>query len=138
MLVDSDRDNRVMTTLSLEMLGAIVISVTSVREAIIYLNREQFHILISDLVLPEEDGCSLIRQVRGLAKEERSNIPAIALTACKVDRLCEHAIAAGFDLYQEKPLLTDDLAMAIISLLSFHRTREGQTSTLQPYVVCSD
>ena len=39
------------------------------------------HVIVSDIVMPDEDGHVLIRRIRTLAAEDKKSIPVIALTA---------------------------------------------------------
>lgn len=126
LLVDSDRDNLVMTMVALRFLKAKIIPALSAQEAMNSLLQEEPDVLVSNLVLPEEDGCALIRQVRRLPYPKFCRIPAIALTACRSDELCERAIAAGFNIYHEIPILSNELAIIIRNLLSFRNEWQEQ------------
>ncbi len=68
-------------TFALQQYGAIPIAAASVGEALKELNRSKPELLISDISMPEQDGYSLIRQVRELNANNGKALPAIALTA---------------------------------------------------------
>ena len=78
------------------------------------------------IFLPGEDGCSLIRQIRMSSCIATRQIPAIALTACRSDLLCEQVIEAGFDSYHEKPVLPEDLAAIINALVCYNKQRPSE------------
>jgi two-component system CheB/CheR fusion protein len=67
---------------------------------------EDFHpqVLVCDIAMPEEDGYSLIRRIRGLGSEADANVPAMALTALASEEDRRHALAAGFQLHVPKPI----------------------------------
>ncbi len=97
LLVDDEPDTREMMLAMLETFGAAVIPASSAAEAFAKITGNEFDLLISDIEMPEEDGYSLIRKLRGGDPQDPStNIAAIALTAhARVsDRLS--AIEAGF------------------------------------------
>ena len=62
--------------------------------------------------MPEQDGYSLIRRIRSLA-DEKSHIPAVALTAYGRPSEREIALAEGFDEYLKKPVEPDDLVSIV-------------------------
>ena len=66
--VDDETDSRDLIKWMLEDFGAEVVVVTSAREAIAALTEspDRYNLLLADIGMPEEDGYSLIRQVRAL------------------------------------------------------------------------
>lgn len=119
LLVDCDRDTLLLNQLALEMVGATVGTAETPSEAFRSFCRVQPNLLISNLNFPKEDGFSLIRRIRNLSPLAMSKIPAIALTACRIDRFCDQAIEAGFDLYHEKPLPPDELVVIVHALVRY-------------------
>ena len=75
----------------------------SAREALEALERRAPHVLVSDIAMPEEDGYSLVAQIRALPAERGGRIPAVALTAHSLvqDRL--QSLRAGFQSHVPKP-----------------------------------
>lgn len=73
-------------------------------------------VLISDIALPDLDGCSLLERLRSLASGRGSAMSALALTV--LGRTDEHAriIAAGFDILRQKPIDPIDLAHDVARL----------------------
>jgi CheY-like chemotaxis protein len=68
--------------------------------------------------MPEQDGYSLMRQVRVLPCEQGGQIPVIAITAYAGERDRQEAIAAGFQRHLSKPVMPDELANVIAKLIS--------------------
>lgn len=117
--VDDDMDTRELLQFVLEDYGAEVLTVGSAKEAIAALteNLDKYDILISDIGMPEEDGYSLMQQVRSL-DAKAGNIPAIALTAYASDKEVQRAIDAGFNKHIAKPVKPAQLALIIADLIA--------------------
>ncbi|WP_293352123.1 MULTISPECIES: chemotaxis protein CheB [unclassified Microcoleus] len=115
--VDDDVDTRELLQFVLEDCGAQVLTVGSVKEAIAALTKNLYDVLISDIGMPEEDGYSLMQQVRSLDAEAGGNIPAIALTAYASDGERQKAIDAGFNKHIAKPVKPVQLALIIADLV---------------------
>lgn len=120
LVVDDDADSRDFLVFALEDFGAIATAVTSVSSALEILTTFQPDILISDIGMPEQDGYSLIRQIRALPREHGGDIRAIALTAYAGDRDRNLALAAGFQRHLSKPVMPDHLANVVAELLKSH------------------
>ena len=103
LLVEDETDAREMTTLILEQCGASVISANSVRQALKQYRQHQIDAVVSDISMPSKDGYELIRQIRD-RQDEKSDIPAIALTAHAREEDKQKALEAGFDLHLSKPI----------------------------------
>ena len=72
--------------------------------------------LISDIGMPEEDGYSLIRKVRGAESGLGERIPAIALTAYARVEDRVRALHAGFQVHVPKPVEPVELIAVVASL----------------------
>jgi PAS domain S-box-containing protein len=120
LVVDDDADSRDFLIFALQDFGAIATAVTSASSALEILTTFQPDVLISDIGMPEQDGYSLIRQIRALPREQGGDIPAIALTAYAADRDRSLALAAGFQRHLSKPVMPDHLANVVAELLKSH------------------
>ncbi len=79
LLVDDEEDARVLLAEVLIGHGAKVAAVASAADALREVLANSPDILVSDIGMPGEDGCSLIRKVRlGM---RGTPLPAVALTA---------------------------------------------------------
>jgi len=67
--------------------------------------------------MPDEDGYSLIKRIRGMHESKVADIPAIALTAMARPEDGDRAISSGFQLHIPKPVDIDELTKAIAALL---------------------
>ena len=73
-------------------------------------------LLVSDIGMPEEDGYSLIRNVRALPSKEKARIPAIALTAFARNEDRTRALLEGFNVHMAKPVEPAELLLALADL----------------------
>jgi len=121
LVVDDDVDTRELIDWVLRRAGAEVVCAGSAREALDALEKERFHLLISDIAMPDEDGYSLLRKVRALAPEHGGRIPAIALTAHSMvtDRL--QSLRAGFQSHVPKPVVPEELVEVVASIIHLRR-----------------
>ncbi|WP_445633210.1 protein-glutamate O-methyltransferase [Nostoc sp. DSM 114161] len=119
LVVDDELSVRELFTTLLEVCGAEVTAVASAREALSRLmtNPGGYDLLLSDISMPEEDGYTLIRQVRALSVELGGQIPAIAVTAHARDDELTVALSAGFQMHLTKPVEPDRLIFAVGSLI---------------------
>jgi PAS domain S-box-containing protein len=125
LLVEDDLDTRDIVRVILEEAQAQVTATASMKEAMACLQQANFHILVSDIAMPEKDGYQLIRTIRALDSQQGGQIPAIALSAYarEEDRL--QALNAGFHLHIAKPFKAEELVTAIANLLHLSKTVEN-------------
>ena len=116
LIVDDEADARHLLTTILGQYGAQVIAAASAYEALLALQQFHPHILVSDIGMPQEDGYTLIRQVRALPKDQGGRIPAVALTAYARAEDRTQALLAGFQLHVPKPVNAGELAAVIANL----------------------
>jgi two-component system CheB/CheR fusion protein len=116
--VDDQADSRDLIQWMLEDFGAEVVVVTSAREAIAALTESpgRYDLLLADIGMPEEDGYSLIRQVRELEAEAERQIPAAAISAYVTEQERQRAIDAGFQMPLAKPIQLTQLVLMIANL----------------------
>lgn len=129
LLVDDEKDARDLLGEIVRRSKAEVATAGSVREAWECISRGLPDVLVCDLAMPEEDGYSLIRNLRQLPAEHGGQTPAIALTAYarEEDRL--RALTAGFQIHLTKPVEPRQLVEAIAHLA---RVSEDEDSENRP------
>ncbi|HJQ64252.1 MAG TPA: ATP-binding cassette domain-containing protein [Burkholderiales bacterium] len=121
-LIDDDEDRQRLQHV-LEARGAHVQTYGRAADALRALESLNYpewpDVLISDIALPDEDGYSVIRQVRALEEmrhtELAARIPAIALGA---DEDTTRALLAGFQMQLGKPVKPGELLSAVRHLAS--------------------
>jgi CheY-like chemotaxis protein len=122
LVVDDTDDGRALTTLVLTQAGASVKAVASAREALQLLEVDRPDMLISEIALPDEDGCALVRRIRQHDAEGGGFLPAITLTgyARADDRI--RALAAGFQAHVAKPFEPAELIAVIADVAEHSRS----------------
>jgi len=117
LIVDDDVDTCEMLGIVLERSGARVAFAKSAAEALTTFQQERPHVLLLDLGLPDEDGFTLLRKVRGLPVSEGGAVPAIALTGYSGFEDREQTRRAGFQGHLVKPVGFSDLLDSVARAL---------------------
>jgi CheY-like chemotaxis protein len=97
-----------MLSLLMTRYGVNVRGAKSAVEALDFIIRWKPHVLVSDIMMPDEDGYWLISQVRSL-KSEQHAIIAIAVTGGYDAEERERVLSSGFNACLPKPVHPDDL-----------------------------
>jgi len=124
LIVDDERDARDMLALMLETRGARVQHVGSAADAFNAMVEQRPDVLLADLGMPGEDGCSLIRRWRAHEGAANGGVAAIAVTAYASAADREMALEAGFDRHIAKPVDADELVRVIAALQARHGARD--------------
>jgi len=112
---DEPHIRRVLTTL-LESSGLEVKAVRDGRQALdLLLTDDHFDILVTDLMMPEVDGLTLLSEVRAL--DSRAGLPILMLTAKGQDADCEEAYKRGASEFMTKPFSPKKLLARVRELL---------------------
>lgn len=106
-----------MVQFALQMTGAEVSVSGSVADAIVSLSVSSPDILLADINMPDEDGYSLIRKIRGMGPGKLANVPAVALTAMARSEDTERVLNAGFQRHISKPVEIEELTATIAELV---------------------
>jgi signal transduction histidine kinase/ActR/RegA family two-component response regulator len=113
LVVEDDEATRELVRTTLEDAGASVETVATAGDARREVLADSPDVLISDIRMPEEDGYSLIRSLRGAGVAT----PAIALTAYARREDADEAHAAGFQVHLPKPVDAGRLIDAVATLI---------------------
>lgn len=116
LVVDSDSDSCELLAIIFAHHRVEVITATCVSEAIEKIQQFQPDLLISELMLPQEDGYFLIQQVKTLETTHNVQLPAIALTVCAAEQDRIQALASGFSRHLTKPVDIDELIATVAYL----------------------
>jgi CheY-like chemotaxis protein len=111
--VDDDRNTRDMLQEALAQAGAEVWTAASARDAFDKLQHVRPDVLVSDIGMPDEDGCDLLHQIRVLPAERGGTTPAIALTGYARDDDRQAARHAGYHAVVAKPVSLNELLSTI-------------------------
>lgn len=114
LIVDDDPDAAEVVSRILSQYGAEVTAVHSGPTALSLLGSAKYHVLISDIAMPEMDGYEFVRTIRESGNRVAERIPAIALTAFSRSEDRRKAMLAGFDMFLSKPVDPPEL-LAVVS-----------------------
>lgn len=122
LLAEDTRDlNRALTTV-LEHEGYEVKPAFDGEEALALIEREQFDVLVLDIMMPKKDGLQVLSQIRS----EGNVTPVLLLTAkAEVDDRVT-GLDAGADDYLTKPFAMKELLARVRSMTRRREDYEGQ------------
>ncbi|MFQ5435241.1 MAG: response regulator transcription factor [Anaerolineae bacterium] len=125
LVVDDDKQIVRLVRSYLEQAGLMVLTAFDGRTALATLRREKPDLLILDLMLPDQDGWDITRQIRGDSRLAAT--PIIMLTARVEDSDKILGLELGADDYITKPFNPREVVARVRALL--RRTRlDGQQS----------
>lgn len=116
LIVDDEEDTRDMLAVVLSECGAKVTTAFSARDALAKIADAQPDVIISDIGMPNEDGYSLIEQIRVLPPERGGAIPAVALTAYARPEDRVRALRSGFQMHVPKPVENAEVVAVVANL----------------------
>ena len=118
LVVDDDEDSGELLAAILRKHGAAVAIARSAAEATLAVAQFRPDVLLSDIMLPDKDGYTFIRELRALGSEEGGWIPAIAISGRVAPDDVKQAILAGFQLHLSKPIDPKDLVARLARLVA--------------------
>jgi PAS domain S-box-containing protein len=122
LVVDDEADGRGLIARILEDRGATAVCATDAKEALRLLADQPFHVLLSDIGMPEMDGYELIRRIRADKATSRADrLAAIAVTAYARAEDRQRSLLAGYQMHLAKPIEARELIAGIASLLQLSR-----------------
>ena len=92
-------------------------------EAVEWIRKRQFDLVLMDVQMPEMDGLEATRTVRAFEAESGGHVPILAMTAQAMKGDRERCIEAGMDGYLMKPVRSRDLFQSIADLITAHRSQ---------------
>jgi CheY-like chemotaxis protein len=108
LLVEDHEPTRLALTHLLTRRHYQVMTASSVAQARTLAEREQFDLVISDLGLPDGDGCMLMSDLR-----QSFGLKGIALTGYGMEQDLVRSKSAGFVVHLIKPVRVDALEKAL-------------------------
>lgn len=136
-LLEDDESIREIVTYSLSMTGLEATGFGLARDFYAALATEVPELAILDVMLPEEDGISVLRKLRASAKT--ADVPVIMLTARDSEYDKVTALDLGADDYVTKPFGVMELVARIKAILRRSTTKsvDEKTYTAGPLCVCT-
>jgi two-component system CheB/CheR fusion protein len=111
LLVDDTEDTLEAFGDLLDLEGAVVTAANSGHKALELVKTEDFDVVLSDIGMPDMDGCQLIEALR---REPRTaKLPAVALTGYGRPNDVRRVMEAGFNAHISKPVTLAELLDAL-------------------------
>ena len=115
LLAEDNRTNRLVAVTMLERRGFLVDTAANGFEAVEAVRSRPYDIVLMDLMMPEMDGLSAARAIRGLPGAA-GRVPILAVTANAFSHDRDACFAAGMNGFVSKPIVADRLVEAIDAL----------------------
>ncbi len=102
LIVEDNENNMMLVRDVLQFRGYTVIEATTGHDGIRLAGEKQPHLILMDIQLPDVDGITALKQIRGNTATE--GIPVLAVSASVMPEERQKIAASGFNAYITKPL----------------------------------
>lgn len=116
LLVDDHEQNLTFLGKLLQTWGFEITTATSGVAGLALVEKEEFDVLLLDMMMPEMDGIEMASRVRSF-----SQVPMVLVTSARLNGEKERARNAGFQKVLFKPLRRRDLADSLLTILAPER-----------------
>ena len=116
-------DNDLNAEIAVTILEEAGIVIERVEDGIQCVNRVEqmspgtYDLILMDIQMPNMDGYTASRKIRGMEREDAKAIPIIALTANAFDEDIRRSLASGMNAHLSKPIEVDKLRETLGKLL---------------------
>ncbi len=117
LVCDDEHETRELLRYLIEQCGAHVDTASGAAEALEYLARERYDVLVCDIGMPDMDGYTLIGRIRSLPPERNGRIRAVALTAYARAEDRTKALRSGFTMHLAKPVEPSELLAVLAAVV---------------------
>jgi len=119
LLAEDNKTNILLATTILKKLGHIVSVAENGMEAIDFIKKNNFDVILMDVEMPGMDGIEATEKIRrGDCCSDKKNIPIIAMTAHAVSDVRQKAMDVGMNAYITKPINILELENTIMQIVS--------------------
>jgi CheY-like chemotaxis protein len=118
LLVEDNPINQKVAQRLLEKAGHSVAVANNGREALDYIGREKFGLVLMDIQMPEMDGLEATVAIRENERQSGGHVPIVALTAHAMKGDRERCLEAGMDGYVTKPVVQQVLFQTMADVLA--------------------
>ena len=113
LVVDDDKNTRLLFRAELENAGYTVVTATDGREALEVMDREHVDLVVLDIMMPNMDGYEFTR----LLRESQNNLPILMVSAKQLPADKHKGFIVGTDDYITKPIDGEEMIYRIRALL---------------------
>jgi CheY-like chemotaxis protein len=117
LLAEDSLVNQKLVVTLMEKQGHSVTVADNGKEAVAALARDEFDLVLMDVMMPEMDGFEATRTIRAREQETGGHTPILAMTAHAMKGDRERCLEAGMDGYVSKPIAVDELFGAVRSVV---------------------
>lgn len=107
LLVEDDRNIQRLLSISLTKAGFTLLTANNGFEGLAALDRERPDLIITDIMMPELDGLSLLKAIQ--FREDTKDIPIIILSARDSIKDVQTGLETGARFYLTKPFKLNEL-----------------------------
>jgi two-component system sensor histidine kinase/response regulator len=139
LLAEDNPMNQKLAVALLKKAGYTVDAVENGKLAVEALNRKSYDLILMDVQMPEMDGFEATKAIRQ-RKDERRNIPILAMTAHAMKGDRERCLGAGMDDYVSKPIEPQELLNTVKKWVVSEANEQDTTeaATIREHVPASD
>ncbi len=123
LVVDDEMKIRTVIRKYAEFDGFEVAEATDGMQAVSLCKTDHFDLVIMDVMMPELDGFSAVREIR-----KSSNVPVLMLSARGEEYDKIHGFELGIDDYVVKPFSPKELMMRVAAILNRANPRKSESS----------
>jgi len=129
LVVDDDAQMRLLVASVFIRAGATVKTAECAADARKAIVQFEPHLLVSDIEMPGEDGCALMRRIQhpSLFPCQGRDLPSIALSGSANPETRVNALCAGFRAFMQKPFVAVELVRLAVELISTRGTAPGSS-----------
>jgi DNA-binding response OmpR family regulator len=102
--------------------GYTIVRATDGRDAISKISEENFDMVITDIMLPFNNGLEILNHVK---RKAGKNVPVIVLSAVGLEKVVLEAFELGADDYITKPFSPTELSIRVKKLLKQSENAQG-------------
>ncbi len=117
LLVDDNRMNLMVASRLLKNTKVAITEATGGKEALEYMCKTKFDIILLDHMMPDMDGIETLKRSKQMSENLCIDTPIIALTANAISGVREMYLSEGFDDYLSKPIDGNKLEEMLIKYL---------------------
>jgi len=113
LVVDDDKNTRLLFRAVLEDAGYTVLTATDGREALDVMDREHVDLVVLDIMMPNMDGYEFTK----LLRESQNDLPILMVSAKQLPADKHKGFIVGTDDYMTKPIDDEEMIYRIRALL---------------------